>query len=307
MRNANDNVPYVSRKNGEGMSKIQRYGWTCEKIPPGTQEWLFPSAINFDYSYQRERNEDKILEMARAFNWGAFGVVVVNMRPDGTLWGVDGMHRVLASLRRSDIEKIPALIVKIPPDDEPRLFLALNTLRKAVNGLDKFRAELKSRLPSATLVNELITGSGLQVARASGNSSTLGKTGVRCIATLKRWASNHPDVLVRVWPIIKTMSDSLATGGNGITDWVVDSLCFIEWRLEKQSKSLTRAPWKARVIALGIDGVNRAAKEAAAYYAKGGAKVWADGVVRALNKGMRHRLNLFPSADSDDGDSVVDK
>jgi hypothetical protein len=94
-------------------------------------------------------------------------------------------------------------------------------------------------------------------------------------------------VLDRVWPVAVA-----AAHGAPIKERVLDGLCWAEARMP-EGKSLSKNPYRDRLIWLGMDKLGDAASKAAAYYARGGARVWAAGIVEVLNRNTRsNRLEL---------------
>ena len=56
------------------------------------------------------------------------------------------------------------------------------------------------------------------------------------------------------------------------------------------SKNLNDVYMRDRLMKVGVAKLIDSAKRCAAFYAKGGAKVWADGMLTELNKGIRNKM-----------------
>lgn len=72
---------------------------------------------------------------------------------------------------------------------------------------------------------------------------------------------------------------------------MVSGLHHIESKMP-EGESLTDSRWRERVLQAGYERLLQAAGSAAAYHARGGAKVWADGMLKEMNKGRRIRLEI---------------
>lgn len=266
-----------------GRSKVEHYGWTVVD-EPGKIMYLPKETLKVDPSYQREETERKVLRIASEWSWMACGTILVADR-SGEYFVFDGWHRVNAAMRRSDIANLPCLVFMVSEvSQEAKGFLRANTDRQAMTAVEKFNAKIMTGDMASIKVQEMVAKAGYKITKAGSAPRTLA-----CVSALQREVIQHPEAFDRVWPLIVE-----ACGGDIITEHVVQSIGFIEHALEKKGagESLTRNPWRARVLALGGDGIANAAKKAAAYYAKGGSRVWASGVVDALNKGVQKRLSL---------------
>lgn len=271
---------------GGAVSKVERYNWS-DPGAKGTFAEMSPHAIQVDRAYQRPENEDKIKDIARNFNWRAFGVAPVSVRPSGEHFAMDAQHRILAARRRSDVVMVPVLIFATETaKEEACSFLQINTGRKPLTARDTFRAKMTSGSEAAALVDRLIRESGRSISEASSSTS------VACLALLVRLAESDQDLLLKIWPLVVEVAD-----GAPLHNRVVETIAFIESRAT--NGSLLEAKWKARLLALGVHGIVDAAAKAAAFYASGGQKVWSRGVLNAINKGMRNKLTVRGLADDE--------
>lgn len=264
-----------------GTSKIKQYGWEL-KDNPGELAWLHKTMLCVDHSYQRSSNHRKALGIAQKWSHTACGVIVVAKRTsDQRLYVIDGQHRVLAALKRDDIEKLPCIVFcSDGPKHEAAGFIDANTLRGMPNSQEKWRAQLMREDPSTTFVNDLVT----QYGRTVSNSA--GPTTVRCISALLRAAQTDRNALVRIWPLVSEIST-----GQVLHEVVFDGLMYLEMKIT-EGQSLTDKRWKERVVRVGYKELLAAAHKAAAYFARGGNKVWGTGMLEALNKGCRILIEL---------------
>lgn len=260
-------------------TKVERYGWTV-KDAPGVSMEIGKDDLRVDESYQRGPTEVKIKSIARDWSWIACGAIIVADR-ENIFYVVDGQHRVLAARRRSDIKVLPCIVFEtLNAVAEARGFLAANTQRKPISGLDRFRALVVTNDPAALLVKKLCD----QVGREIKGSPT--PNSVRCVSTMLRQASSAGGVLERLWPLLHALVE-----GQPMSERLVDGLVYVEQHMP-DGESLIDRKWRERVMRVGATAMMDGATKAAAFYAKGGAKVWAIGIVQALNHKHRNRLVL---------------
>lgn len=265
-------------KTPNGLDKISRYNWKMQDSP-GVLANVKKTDILFDHEYQRSQNKAKILEIAKNWSWLAMGVITIADR-GGQLYAVDGMHRVSAALLRSDIETVPCIIFKTSDvREEATGFVQANTLRKPISTFDKHRALLVAGDETAALVERLLDDGGFE---PSTNSSK--KNGVKCYGILHKLAKNKRDALLSAWPLVCAVCN-----GRMLSERILEGLVLIE---AVGSEKVSSKKWSNIVLSVGFDALLDGAQSAAAYYSRGGAKVWADGMLQVINKGRRHRLEL---------------
>lgn len=266
-------------KTNIGMSKVERYKWTVQDAP-GSQRLINKNLLQIDRTYQRNASETKLLAIARNWSWIACGSIVVADR-EGVLFVVDGQHRVMAARKRSDIIDLPCLVFKTHEAKQEAIgFLAAQTQRKPINSVEKFRALVTVEDPAAMIVKELLISTGHEL----GNGST--PMSVKCVSVLVKAAEDDAATLCRLWPLIAAVSE-----GKSVHSRVVLGLLYIEKRMPEGS-SLMDPEWQKRVKKTGADALLDGAAKASAFYANGGSRVWAVGMIEAINRGHRNRLEL---------------
>lgn len=263
------------------VSKVDRYQWR-KLDAPGVLRQVPKRELRIDPEYQRAANEKKVLAIASDFMWAAFGVASVARRKDGTLWVFDAQHRVLAAWRRDDINELPCIVYDVASQSEEALhFIQANTLRKPLTSIDKHKAFVVAGDPVAAVVDDLAR---IAQRRIGGDSSP---STIRCVTLLRLWIDRDEALIRRMWPLIVRVC-----AGQVMPERVVDTLLYIESRI-CPGRTLTEKTLADRLAAQTAEGVNRAAANAAALYTKGGASVWAVGVLRILNKGIKKENRLI--------------
>lgn len=279
-------------RRGAKIDKVKRYAWRMEHSP-GKCQLVSKHAINVDHRYQRMLNELKRRDIAGNFNWVAFGAISVNRRVDGSLWAIDGQHRLAAAKTRDDINELPCVIFEIPNsiEEEAAAFLALNTLRRPLSSKDRFRAQLVSGNQDAILVETMIKSSGRSVdSRSPG-------TGIECLTALMSIVREDANNARIVWPLIADICE-----GERIDNRLVQGIAYLERRLldeNGEKRSLLESDNKRKLIEAGLSSVLKAIGEAAAFYHRGGQVVFARGILNIVNYRRQKRFKLKGQSDEE--------
>lgn len=150
--------------------------WPAAKGMPPSIENRNPAELNLDDNYQRSTDNGAsralITKIANGWDWRMCLPLVVSKRDDGTLWVIDGQHRLAAAKMRGDIPFLPCCVaVYGSVADEAAMFVAMNRTRKAMNRLDDFHAAIASGDGEAIVIARLITDAGFTVSRKTGSQS----------------------------------------------------------------------------------------------------------------------------------------
>jgi len=164
---------------GRALSTAPRK-WPIAKGNPPSVENRNPSELNLDESYQRSTDNGAstalIKRIANGWDWRMCLPLVVSKRDDGSLWVIDGQHRLAAAKLRGDIPFLPCCVgVFGSVADEAAMFVAMNRARKPMNRLDDFHAALAASDAEAIEIQDLVSEAGLTISR--NTSSTAWKPG----------------------------------------------------------------------------------------------------------------------------------
>lgn len=266
---------------GTKKSKIEQYSWSV-KDSAGTLSFIDKTSLMVDRSYQRHENQDKVLRMARAWSHVACGAITVARRAeDSNYYVIDGQHRVLAARKRSDIQKLPCIIFDTESAmQEAGGFIDANTQRRNPMALEKWNAQLLRGDPATVFVNILLKQAGRTPSGAAGPNT------VRCLARLLAAAQINKDALARIWPLIIDLCN-----GKVLHERILDGLFYIEHRMPP-SESLSDKRLYDRIIKVGYGELMNAALRAMAFYARGGTRTWATGILDAINKGLHKKIAI---------------
>jgi len=266
--------------------KIERYAWKIVDERGVTID-LEVKDLMVDLSYQRpsdsKQAERKILLIASEWSWFACGALRVG-EYRGKYHVVDGKHRVLGARRRGDIETLPCVVFQVSGiPQEADAFIRSNTMRRGMTSVDKHRAKVVRGDEESKLIERLIEDAG---RKPSTNSSSLT---VRCIGMMERWIAADRDLFIRIWPIIVRICE-----GYPMHERIVGGICYIENQMHNHSgESLSNPRWSQRLKKIGYKDLLEACGRAAAYHARGGDKVFADGIVKAINHSLQESRKLI--------------
>lgn len=204
--------------------------WPATKGMPPSIENRNPAELNLDDSYQRSTDNGAsqalIRKIAQGWDWRMCLPLVVSKRDDGSLWVIDGQHRLAAAKLRGDIPFLPCCVaVYGSVADEAAMFVAMNRTRKAMNRLDDFHAAIASGDSEAIEIAGLITDAGFTVSRKTGSQSwvpgevaftsaiakVLRKHGAKvCADALRTMAEAFPDEVLNAGASMFTALTKLA-------------------------------------------------------------------------------------------------
>lgn len=263
-----------------GMSKIELYQWSTRDTP-GELMVIPKTDLYIDHRYQRDANNSRALKLAKNWSWIACGVITVANR-DGKFFVIDGQHRVIAAQKRADILNLPCIVFDTERiSEESDGFFNANANRKMPAVVDLWRAKIQSGEKTYLYLNELLR----MIGREPDKSAS--PTTVACLGTLVQLESKNHDALETIFPIVAEVCR-----GNVFHEKILSGLFYLECNLP-EGQSIRDKKYRDRLYQVGYDALLVSANKAAAFYAKGGGKVYAIGIVQAMNKGRStNRIDL---------------
>lgn len=263
-----------------GVEKTKRYGWVT-KDEPGELLMLHKDALQIHPGYQRDVVVQKVTEITAAWSWLGCGALIVGRR-GGEYWIVDGQHRALAAKRRSDITHLPCVVFEtIDVKQEARGFLDANTGRKPVSAIAKQKALVAAGDEVAGFVQKTLQNMRITIKTTANKAREL-----KCIAWCMRRAAENREAFC----VVMAMAAELCDADNmAIPERVLEGLWIINSKCEKglEDKRLVK-----RLREKGGRSLLDAANRASAYYASGGGKIWAQGILAELNKGLQNKFTM---------------
>lgn len=264
-------------------SKVEVYKWALLDFP-GTPKLLHKSMLQIDTTYQREISEERVLALASAWSWLAFGALSVAKRPDETYFVFDGQHRLEAAKRRVDIRELPCIVFEL--DDMPKEAIAFyfaNCNRRSVTVFSKLRALLAGGDLVAHDAVALMKSEKYQPASRGGEYC------VNALGTFLKHFRRDRDLLTKTWPLIAKVH-----AGRPVSNKPFQAIMYIA---KYATPSILTPVGEKRLLELGFDSIVASINRVAAVFEGGGAKVYAQGVIDLLNKGRRtNKFNLQDEA-----------
>lgn len=262
-----------------GADKIKRYGWTV-KDKPGKIMSLPKSMLRIDHSYQRTNlSTERIRRISSQWSWVALGAIIVGHR-NGQYYVIDGQHRVRAALSRSDVIHLPCLVFETEDvSQEASGFLSANQHRGPITSIVKHRAAVVAQEPIAMIVQKACDDFGLRIKEGVTSAGY-----IRSVAWAHRRAAEDEETFRLV---LGLAADLCAKDNITLHQRLLDGLWVIHAKIGLDDKRLTD-----RLREKGAKVLIEAANRAAAYYVSGGAKVWAEGMLSEINKGLRNKFAL---------------
>jgi hypothetical protein len=271
----------------KGQDKIARYGWSV-KSERGTFMMIKKGDLLINNAvYQRDGKPNKVLELASAWSWIACGTITVAKR-DGKYWTVDGQHRKLAADRRSDIQELPCMVFEVEDvSTEARAFIDTNRNRKPVSALDTFKAQIVSGDTNAQFVQEIIECAGMRIAQTCQNTGEF-----KAVALALDIASKDRAGFVKT---IDVASKLAIEAEKPVTARLIAALYYLHTHIPG---GLDNGPLVKRLKQIGVKSLSRGIDSAAQYYGRGGAKIYAQGMLEAINKGLRNHFTVSGDEDA---------
>jgi len=257
--------------------RAKQHGW--EPVPPAdfALRMVSKHALLIDYAYQRsDVSHTNVNYIAAHWNWACVGAIVVSDR-QGQLLVIEGQHRVLAAMKRVDIDTLPCIVFKFAsPKDEAAAFLAINTLRKTVTALDRHRAGHVAENDTAIEVATFLDRVGLSLCRAPSNARQ-----TKSVGTIARGIQVHGEAIMST--AIKILQDiEMPKGLHGKT---IGALCEL---VKRNPTKLALIAEKLR--AAGNDKIEAEIRNAKYLAGAGSDYAGAKGLMRIVN--MNQRTNL---------------
>lgn len=233
--------------------------------------------LRVDHTYQRTKiRASRVSYMAREWSWFAFIALLVVRRPDGTYWVVDGQHRKLAADKRDDVDTLPCMVFEANDvATEAAAFVAANTQRTIVTPFHKFRANLVAGDPTATGINAMVERSGYKITGSGGSDRE-----ACCIDTLLRCFSHSPSETQKVWTVVAEVSNPGPVNGR-----LLEALYYLEGHLARTHHgSIGDVAILSKLKTAGVKSLLGFMNNAALYHARGGPKIYAEGILKFLNR-----------------------
>jgi len=272
---------FFSEVTGKGVDKSLRYGWK-DPGPMGSFRLIHKSDLRIDSAYQRASiSLPKVTRITSCFDWKSFGVLHVAARQDGQLFVFDGQHRMLAAKRRSDVDMVPCMVFAAEGvSSEASAFLSVNTNRKPIGSFSRHKALLASNDPLAEFVECCFHECGLTPGEHANTESQ-----IKCLSICYTLASKDKR---RFRDALETASRLAYQGKVPINERILGGLFWLAQRVE----DFPSPRFQRRLEAKGLRSLDQAINRAAAFYTKGGERVYGIGILEDVNKGLQNKFRV---------------
>jgi len=263
---------------GMVVDKVKHYKWTIQD-KTGHLRMIPKTLLNVDSAYQRQANTRRATEIASKWSWIACGAIRVGQRQDGSLWVIDGQHRLLAALRRSDIDELPCVVFAIDGvSDEASGFVKGNTLRASVSAFDKHKANLLANDEAALAIEAVVASVGMKLVPNPYYANEL-----RCVEKLGSILNQGTDGLREVLELVHEICKPEQVPPSARIVGIVQHL------RKNLPNGLNDSRLRNRLIEIGPKRMERLAAQAIEIHQKSGDRVWSLGVLQEVNKGLRNK------------------
>tara|TARA_R110000868_G_scaffold373984_2_gene638346 strand:- start:842 stop:1618 length:777 start_codon:yes stop_codon:yes gene_type:complete len=172
--------------------------------------------LQIDKAYQRHEyiNKQVVKKIQNSFDELLIGVITVGKRQDGSMWVVDGQHRVLGAKAAGKKSLECVVFESRGAEHEATVFYELNTQRTGINCIAMYKALLTQGEESTVNIQQLLEKYGFAIGK---------KTGEFGAANTIR-ATYQNGVLPRVLHVIKESFGS----GSERWKWMFGSSHFVQ-------------------------------------------------------------------------------
>ncbi len=142
---------------------------------PPTLEWIGVDRLLVDTEYQRRADGSAsrriIGGMLKEWKWPLCQPLAVSRRVDGSMYVLDGQHRLEGARQRGDIPHLPCVVVSgIERAAEASTYIDLNTARQKLSENDKFLGMLAAGDPDAITISRLLEVTSWTITRKNNTS-----------------------------------------------------------------------------------------------------------------------------------------
>lgn len=135
--------------------------------------------LHVDESYQRAIKMNLVQTIYNEWRDEACGIILVSRREDGSLWVVDGQHRVAAA-KLLEMETLPARIVEGHSAAEEALLRIQTNRKRNETPAERFKAQLIAKFPDAVGIVRMLKSYGAKLALEGTKADA-----ITCISTIE--------------------------------------------------------------------------------------------------------------------------
>jgi hypothetical protein len=259
----------------------------------GSAEVLPIAEIKVDEAYQRDLRYDLVNRIGANYDIVKAGPILVNERTDGTLWCVDGQHRMAGAEQAGETEIFAHVVHGLTKEEEAELRLARND-RRSDSAFEKFRTRLVMGEEKAHAI--------VEVARQHGTRINLTPDlhhGINSIAGAETlydaglgggvWLGRVLAFADETW---REEGDDQPLGGRAVGVNMMKALAWFFDRHGVGQGGLSRTELMNRLRQAGVDEIDRQARN---HKAINGGSMWLNyyrALVGIWNKGRQEQNKI---------------
>lgn len=220
----------------------------------GSAEVLPIDKINVDPDYQRELRHDLVERIRSQWDIVKAGPILVSQRKNGSLWCVDGQHRMTGAKLAGEEEIFAHVVHGLTKKQEAELRYARNE-RRADSMFEKFRTRLVMGDEKAHRMVEIAHQHGTAI-----NTSTNMHSGINAINAVETlYDLDYGATLSKVF---KALTDAYGPDQLFGRTTSVAMLKSVAWFLDRHvdRKEANYKEFTSRLGAVGIDDIDRKAR-----------------------------------------------
>lgn len=246
--------------------------------------------LHVDLDYQREQtSREKVLKIAREFNWSDFGTLTVGCRglpedESSKYWIIDGGHRWRAALNRDDIADLPCMVMLTEGvADEAMTFVRTNTLVSNVSAFHRLRALHTAKDPFALKVYEILDRHGYRVSKSKETKRSV--RGVEFFMRAVAMDARSADRTLELCAYIAEPEESIPKS-------VMAGVYYLISKESAVGADITTGAHREKLKMVGLANLAIATMREKHLVGKGGDRVDGNAILDVLNKGRRNKLTL---------------
>jgi hypothetical protein len=153
-------------------------------------KWIKLTELYVDHEYQRnaksKASRKNLLYIQNNFCWAHCGALIVCHVPEKKQYAiVDGQHRYLAAMARSDILELPCVVISGQDfQRQAKGFVVVNQKRVKLNTLAAFHGAVAAGEPDAVSVKQLADECGIDIPTTTVNRGETAPRQLQCVGTL---------------------------------------------------------------------------------------------------------------------------
>lgn len=232
----------------------------------GSAEVIPIAAIQIDITYQRSLRHDLVNRIARAWDIVKAGPILVSERDDGSLWCVDGGHRMAGALQAGEEEIFAHVVHGLTCEEEAELRLARND-RKSDTQFEKFQTRLAMGDPIVEAISETVLQNGTKV-----NLSPQTYNGINALACLETLYNVDGQGIV-LGRTLRFIRESFGSEQLNPTTCSVSMMKASAWFIDRHIDG-HEAQWVEMTDRVGTLGIEDIRRKAVSHKAANGGSLW---------------------------------